>query len=271
VYRAGEEADAGRGRRAGRGAALWEITFVVGCVLVAEWAILPLFGRDLVAGLIPVGVALVFMFVSHRARGEGRRDLGLRADNFWPALRLLALPTLLACGLLAAVGYWMGSLRADRLRGGWFVAANLVWLFAWGLIQQYALQAFFNRRAQVVWGPGARSIFATAAIFGLLHMPNVWLAAATFAGGLVWSAVYQRAPNLFALGLSHCLMTVVLVSTLPASALHGMRVGYGYYLRTEKQERQEPETPSATSGASPSSARTEPVWSAFRPRPSSSS
>jgi membrane protease YdiL (CAAX protease family) len=45
----------------------------------------------------------------------------------------------------------------------------------------------------------------------------------------MWAWVYQRAPNLWALALSHALMTWVLISTLPADALEGLRVGYKYF------------------------------------------
>jgi membrane protease YdiL (CAAX protease family) len=52
---------------------------------------------------------------------------------------------------------------------------------------------------------------------------------ATFTGGLLWAYVYQRAPNLFAIGISHALMTWVLVSSVPPSALHNLRVGFKYF------------------------------------------
>ena len=51
----------------------------------------------------------------------------------------------------------------------------------------------------------------------------------TFVGGLIWAAVYEREPNLFALALSHAVMTWVLVSTLPASALNHLRIGFKYF------------------------------------------
>ena len=60
-------------------------------------------------------------------------------------------------------------------------------------------------------------------------MPNPWLMLATFAGGVVWAAVYQRAPNLPALALSHSLMTLALIWTLPPSTLKGLRVGFNYF------------------------------------------
>ena len=73
------------------------------------------------------------------------------------------------------------------------------------------------------------SVFVVAFVFALLHMPNPWLAAATFAGGLLWAWVYQRTPNLYALGLSHGLMTWVLISSVPPAALHNLRVGFKFF------------------------------------------
>jgi membrane protease YdiL (CAAX protease family) len=68
-----------------------------------------------------------------------------------------------------------------------------------------------------------------AFIFALIHLPNLWLAVATFVGGVIWAAVYQRAPNLLALGLSHGVMTWVLISCVPQSALQSLRVGFKYF------------------------------------------
>ena len=109
------------------------------------------------------------------------------------------------------------------------IAGQLALGFAWGFVQQYVLQSFINRRAQIVWQRGVRSVLLTAVIFALLHFPNPWLMLITFIGGLVWAFVYQRAPNLFALALSHSLMTWVLVSTLPTSALNHLRIGFKYF------------------------------------------
>jgi len=99
----------------------------------------------------------------------------------------------------------------------------------WGFLQQYALQGFINRRAQLVWGRGPLSVLVVALTFALLHLPNPWLMLATFAGGLVWARAYQREPNLLALGLSHGLMTWVLISAFPSAALHNLRVGYKFF------------------------------------------
>jgi membrane protease YdiL (CAAX protease family) len=96
-------------------------------------------------------------------------------------------------------------------------------------MQQYVLQGFINRRAQILFGRGSKSVLLVALIFALLHLPNPWLSVATFAGGLVWAYVYQRTPNLLALALSHALMSMLLALSLPPSTINSLRVGIKYF------------------------------------------
>jgi membrane protease YdiL (CAAX protease family) len=209
---------------------LWEMASVVSSALIAEWVVLALTDWKL-ALVVPVGLACVLMLAAKQAHGETRRQLGLRGDNFGRACRLLVLPMVGSTILLLLAGrFWFGvAPTIGRGRAGWALLGVPVWGFVWGLFQQYALQAFINRRLQMFWGTGWHTTLVVAALFALLHLPNPWLMAATFLGGLIWAAVYQRAPNLWALALSHAVMTWVLVSTLPAAALGGLRVGYKYF------------------------------------------
>jgi membrane protease YdiL (CAAX protease family) len=214
-----------------RSLAWWEIASVVVSALVAEWAVLAdlSFGKSLL--VVPVGLAFALTIYSHRVRGETARDLGFRFDNFARACRVLA-PLMLAGAVLLALWGWLWFGARFRIGGGRARAYWLVfplWGVAWGLLQQYVLQAFVNRRARIIFGAGWRSVLLTALVFALLHLPNPWLTAATFTGGLVWAYAYQRAPNLYALALSHAAMTWVLIASVPASALNGLRVGFKYF------------------------------------------
>jgi membrane protease YdiL (CAAX protease family) len=208
--------------------AFWEIVSVTSTALIAVWAVLALSSSRWMLA-VPIALAFAFILLSHHIRNETAGDLGWRTDNFLKAMRLLILPMLAGAMVMFAIGWYRGSLRFALPRN----RTAILWLpfvgVAWGLVQQYVLQAFFNRRAQMVWGQGPLSIFVVAFIFALIHLPNLWLAVATFAGGLIWATVYQRAPNLPALALSHALMTWVLITTVPQSALQSLRVGFKYF------------------------------------------
>lgn len=215
----------------GRWLALWEIASVVSSALIAEWTILPFAGNEKLIGAIPVLLAFGLIFYSQRLRHETARMLGWRLDNFLEAARLLALPMILTTVLLLVVGWFLtglhnGLLTRSGRRSLWLLP---FWGILWGLLQQYVLQSFINRRAQLALGRGWRSVLLVAALFALLHFPNPWLSVATFIGGVIWARVYQRAPNLLALGLSHSLMTIVLIWTLPPWVLRGLRVGFNYF------------------------------------------
>jgi membrane protease YdiL (CAAX protease family) len=203
----------------------WEIASVTSSFLIAEWVVMPFAGNSKLVAAIPVGLAFTLMLLSYRARRESLREIGWRLDNFGSALRLLILPMLVVSIVLVGIGLLMKSLRFD----GQQVLEWSLWLPLWGLMQQYVLQGFINRRAQILFGRGSKSVLLVALIFALLHLPNPWLSVATFAGGLVWAYVYQRAPNLLALGLSHALMSMLLALSLPPATINSLRVGIKYF------------------------------------------
>lgn len=212
-----------------RSLAAWEIVAASTSALVAEWVVGTLAGRGRLLLLIPVTAAVLLMLLSHRVRGESAREVGWRLDNFWEASRLLLPPMLAVLALLVGIGWYAGTLDFGRWEGGQSIMGVPGLSLVWGPLQQYALQGFINRRAQVALGRGALSVLLVALLFALFHLPNLWLTFATFAGGLLWAYVYQRAPNILAVGLSHSLMTWVMISSVPPGALHNLRVGFKYF------------------------------------------
>ncbi len=204
--------------------ALWEIASVVTSCLIAEWVVLSFAGASKLISAIPILLAFSLMAFSHREHGETLHEIGFRADNFLASCRLLVLPTAGAVLVIVATGWFMNhAILAGHFR------ARYISLPLWALFQQYALNGFINRRAQLALGKGLRSIGLVAIVFALLHLPNPLLAVLTAIGGLVWAAVYQREPNLFALALSHSVVSITLALTLSPNVTNSLRVGFKYF------------------------------------------
>ena len=204
--------------------ALWEIISVVTSCLIAEWVVLAFAGRNKLVIAVPILLALGLMIFSHRARNESLSDIGFRSDNLPDSCRLLLVPTAGAVLVILATGWFTNhALFAGHFR------VRYISLPLWALFQQYTLNGFINRRAQLAFGKGLKSITVVAVIFALLHLPNPLLAVATLIGGLIWAAVYQRQPNLFALALSHTVLSITLALSLPQYLLNSLRVGFKYF------------------------------------------
>ena len=214
----------------GRSLAGWEIASIVSSVLMAEWLLAAATGLSRLIAAIPITLALIVVIWSQRLHHETPHDIGFRFDNFFRAVKLLLWPMIVVSLLAVLVGLALGKHPSFF---GWHADRPLAFQLAisagWGLLQHYVLQSFINRRTQIIWGTGWLSVLVTAIIFALLHLPNPTLMVATLIGGLIWASIYQRAPNLFALALSHAAMSWMLVAALPESMLNHSRIGLKYF------------------------------------------
>lgn len=203
--------------------ALWEIVSVIVSCLIAEWVVIAFVGPRTIALAVPTALALVLMIFSHYVYGETRQVIGFRTDNVIAAAKLLFLPTIIAVALIIFIS-WLSQDFSPRP----FRARFLLVPF-WALFQQYALQGYLNRRAQVVMGKGWKSAALVALLFAVVHLPNPLLFALTFTGGLIWAIIYQKEPNLFALAMSHWLTSVTVALFVPLTWTNNLRVGFKYF------------------------------------------
>ena len=210
-----------------------EIVSVLGSVLLSVWALVPMYPQSRWPVLLPAALAGWLIFNSQRLRGESWRDVGFRAEGFGRACKLLALPVLLALAVMCLIGWKLNSFQRST-----HFAINLFIAPLWGIVQQYITQGFLYRRVRslLVTSPIEqrtqirKAIWLSAACFAFVHLPNLTLTLLTLVAGLLWSWVYERAPNLWALGLSHGLLSFVLMHSMPAWFLQSMSIGYKHFL-----------------------------------------
>jgi hypothetical protein len=170
---------------------------------------------------------LLLLVASHLCHRDTPRSLGFRFANFfstlWQALPWAApfLVTLLLAGI------WTGRLWSIQL--GADAAGSSLRYALWGLFQQYGLQGFFHNRLMSVIPDRLRSSVCNGFIFMSLHLPNPVLMFFTLFGGMALSWIYAQSRNLFALGVCHGAIGLLLSNTLPRTWLHNMRVGPGYF------------------------------------------
>lgn len=208
-----------------RRVALCEIGCLLFCMELIMW-IVPLMpnARMAYAGL--AALIVVLLAVTHLRDRATARELGLRFDNFLPALAWISVRLAPFIAAILLVGAAAQSLRFGERFYGMLLSVPL-----WALLQQYMLFVFVHRRLRVVLGEGRRAVFVTAALFALFHLPNPVLTLACAIAGFIWARAYERSPNLFANAFTHTVASALIANSLPHWLLKNMVVGTNHFFR----------------------------------------
>lgn len=164
-------------------------------------------------------------YIAWRLRTPGQaRAWGFRSDNLGAALRDNA--AFIAVGVVAILVYALvrGTLAPPPLS---FYVTLLLYP-VWGCVQQFLICAVvFANLATVTKRTNLAHVLAVV-LFGVVHLPDVRLAALTAVACAVWMALYRRTPNLFAQGLSHGILAALAYRfVLEQDPLHDVWVSLG--------------------------------------------
>ena len=189
---------------------------IVSAILVYVWVLERLVPRRFVYVVAALVVALtVWHNLRHGGWGFSWRTL---VPGLWRALAV-TFPLLV---LILAAGAAVGTLHDRRDFLG-----SLAPLVPWGGAQQWVLQTVVLREAQHATSR-RRSIVVAALLFGVVHLPNPFLAPVTAGGALVWCWLYDRHPNIIPLALSHGLGTLAIRYAFDDRITGRLRIGAAY-------------------------------------------
>ena len=204
---------------------LVEVFGYVAVAIAFIWLALPARGAVRwyhVAFFIFAGCFPICMNLLH---GDRPRDSGLCVDNLRGSIGEVALATAAMGCLVAGVGlaaggfHWVSWKRFGDMMLGYP---------AWGIAQQYVIQAFILRRLRQAGLVGPLAVVATAVLFGLAHAPNWALAGSVAGAAVVWCTLFLRRANLITLGVSHGVLAVLLYHAWPEEWLHRLTIGWTF-------------------------------------------
>lgn len=130
-----------------------------------------------------------------------------RWDNISSAGGWLVLYAFAFVTMFSATVYWYFSYRFgfeiefDLVKGAKKTATYIVW----GTFQELIFLSYFNTRIRKGMTNPLLSAVLTAMIFSLFHLRAYTIMALCFGLGFFWALMFQAAPNLACMGLTHAL------------------------------------------------------------------
>ena len=112
---------------------------------------------------------------------------------------------MLQFALIAVLACIITGYARNTLNVTWHIIPILLIYPIWGTIQQFLCVGLVAGNLQDMKNPWQKNIIilATATLFGVVHYPDRWLMAGTFILAVLYSSIYLRTCNVFALGLFH--------------------------------------------------------------------
>jgi len=170
---------------------------------------------------------LALVLASHVAHRDTLRGLGLTFDGLRASANAI-LPLALLF-FIPAIIYGFASGKLAFITPGQRTLASFAGYFLWCGFQQYVAQSYFHCRLMSLIPNRHLSSLVVALLFGATHIPNPILMIATTLGGFVLAEVFARHRNIWPLALAQAAGGFLIAALSPASLIHNMRVGPGYF------------------------------------------
>jgi CAAX prenyl protease-like protein len=172
---------------------------------------------------------LAVILLSHVAHRDTLRKLGLslaelrsNAEFVLPIIALVYVPL----AILGFARHVLALVAPDTQTILWFAGYGV-----WAAFQQYLAQSYFHNRLLSVISNRHLSSALVALMFGGAHIPNPVLMVVTTIAEFIFSEAFARHRNIWPLALAHAAGGFLIAAISPASLIHNMRVGPGYYHR----------------------------------------
>ena len=137
-----------------------------------------------------------------------------------PLMAALYLP-LLAYGF---AGHTLALVAPGAQTLEWFTSYGL-----WAAFQQYLAQSYFHNRLMSVVRSRRLSSLLVGIMFGAAHIPNPVLMVVTTGAAFLFSEIFAMHRNIWPLALVQTVGGALVGALAPASLIHNMRVGPGYF------------------------------------------
>lgn len=169
---------------------------------------------------------LAVVILSHVVYGDNLREMGLSRHEFKACARLM-IPLLIGVVVAGVIyGLWRREWAVPHFGHAWLSLGGYT---LWCAFQQYLMQSYFHRRLRRIIHTPHLSSLAVAVMFAGAHIPNPILMIATLVGGFILAEAFVRHPNIWPLAIVQAVTGFLIGGLSPATVIHHMRVGPGYY------------------------------------------
>lgn len=174
---------------------------------------------DLIHWRLPVMlVSLIYISLMMKIFNLSPKRIGLSRANFFPALRNLALPTLIGVIFLLIGNFFNSSIWhikaiAEEVDKNNIFFAILIYAAISAPLQELIFRGFYLSRLELLSGNKNFLIWYSAIVFAAIHLPlgNWKITLASLFIGLIYASNFLRYRNVLAVSISHALLGSLMI------------------------------------------------------------